>query len=88
MVEIEWIDNLGKNLRRERKSWGMSLRRLARLSHIDKESIEEIERGINKNPDFFDMLNICEVLDSSVYFYIKRKKRKNKRWKIKKMIKK
>lgn len=79
MVEIEWIDNLGKNLRRERKSWGMSLRRLARLSHIDKESIEEIERGINKNPDFFDMLNICEVLDSSVYFYIKRKKRKNKR---------
>ena len=79
MVEIEWIDNLGKNLRRERKSWGMSLRRLDRLSHIDKESIEEIERGINKNPDFFDMLNICEVLDSSVYFYIKRKKRKNKR---------
>lgn len=79
MVEIEWIDNLGKNLRRERKSWGMSLRRLARLSHIDKESIEEIEKGINKNPDFFDMLNICEVLDSSVYFYIKRKKRKNKR---------
>jgi len=79
MVEIEWIDNLGKNLRRERKSWGMSLRRLARLSHIDKESIEEIERGINKNPDFFDMLNICEVLDSSVYFYIKRKKRKNKK---------
>ena len=88
MVEIEWIDNLGKNLRRERKSWGMSLRRLARLSHIDKESIEEIERGLNKNPDFFDMLNICEVLDSSVYLYIKRKKRKNKRWKIKKMIKK
>ena len=79
MVEIEWIDNLGKSLRKERKSWGMSLRRLARLSHIDKESIEEIERGINKNPDFFDMLNICEVLDSSVYFYIKRKKRKNKR---------
>ena len=79
MVEIEWIDNLGKNLRRERKSWGMSLRRLARLSHIDKESIEEIERGLNKNPDFFDMLNICEVLDSSVYLYIKRKKRKNKR---------
>ena len=74
MREIEWIDNLGRQLKRERKLWGMSLRRLAKLSHIDKEDIENIENGKNKNPDFFDMLNICEILDSSVYFYIKRKK--------------
>lgn len=65
-----WIDNFGKMLKKERLSWGMSRRRLQRLSHVDRETIEDIENGKLLNPDFYDMLNICDTLDSSVYFYL------------------
>lgn len=65
-----WIDNFGKMLKKERLSWGMSRRCLQRLSHVDKETIEDIENGKLLNPDFYDMLNICDALDSSVYFYL------------------
>lgn len=68
-----YIDNLGSSIRYERKSWGMSLNRLARLSNIDKEDIIEIESGKNKNPDFFVMLKICEVLQISVFESLKDK---------------
>lgn len=68
-----YIDDLGKIIRYERKSWGMSKRRLARLSHTDKETIEDIESGNLKNPDFFLMLNICETLDISVFSLLKNK---------------
>lgn len=71
-----YIDNLGSVIRYERKCWGMSQKRLARLSHIEKEDIVEIESGKNKNPDFFVMLNICDVLQISVFEYLKDKKKK------------
>ena len=67
-----WKRNLGKLLKEERNEWGMSRRKLARLSYIDAETIEEIEKGKIKNPDFYLMLRICEVLDTSVYFFIER----------------
>lgn len=51
----------------------MSRRRLAHLSHIDEETMEEIETG-KIIPDFFDMLNICDALESSVFFYLKNEK--------------
>lgn len=51
----------------------MSKRRLAYLSHCEVELIEEIESGIEKNPDFFMMLNICDVLEISVFDLMKRK---------------
>lgn len=51
----------------------MSRGKLSRLSHVDKETIKEIENG-EIIPDFFDMLNICEVLDTSVYFFLKKDK--------------
>lgn len=72
-----YIDNLGKVIRYERKSWGMSQRRLAKLSYVDKETIEDIESGKERNPDFFVMLKICEVLDISVFALLKDKKVKN-----------
>lgn len=68
-----YIDNLGNIIRYERKCWGMSLNKLARLSHIDKEDIIEIESGKNKNPDFFIMLKICEILQISIFEYLKDK---------------
>lgn len=74
-MELKWIKNFGKKLKSERLSWGMSRGKLARLSHLDRESIEEIENGKNLNPDFYDMLNICTALDSSVYFYLEKDSR-------------
>ncbi len=71
-----YIDNLGSVIRYERKCWGMSQNRLAKLSHIEKEDIIEIESGKNKDPDFFIMLNICEVLQISVFEYLKDKNKK------------
>lgn len=71
-----YIKNLGKIIKYERKSWGMSKRRLAYLSHCEVELIEEIESGIEKNPDFFMMLNICDVLEISVFDLMKRKGKK------------
>jgi len=72
IIELKWIKNFGKKLKNERRSWGMSRGRLARLSYLDRETIEEIENGKNLNPDFYDMLNICTALDSSVYFYLEK----------------
>lgn len=74
---MNWIKNFGKKLKNERKSWGMSKRRLERLSHVDRETIENIENGKLLDPDFYDMLNICDALDSSVFFYLTDEK-KNK----------
>lgn len=65
-----WIDNLGKQIKKERLSWGMSRTKLARRSHVDRETIVDIECGKIKDPDFYEMLNICDVLDTSVYFYL------------------
>lgn len=62
-----YIKNFGKIIKYERKRWGMSQRRLARLSYTTLEDIIEIESGKNKNPDFFLMLKICDVLEISVY---------------------
>ena len=66
-----FIDNLGYILKKERQSWGMSRGRLARLSNTDKETIEDIESGKIKNPDFFLILNICDILDLVIFDYIK-----------------
>lgn len=71
-----WRKNIGKLLKYERKSWGMSKKRLARLSHVDIDTIDEIETGFITDPDFYEMLNICEALDSSVFFYMNEDYRK------------
>ena len=72
-MRVIYVKNLGKIIKIERKSWGMSRRRLAKYSYTDSETIEEIESGKIKNPDFFLMLRICEVLDISVFSLIKNK---------------
>ena len=33
---MKWKKYLGSRLKSERKSWGMSRKRLARLSHVDE----------------------------------------------------
>ena len=70
---MKWNENMGKMLKQERKSWGMSKKRLSKLAFVDIYTIEDIENGLIKNPSFYDMLNICEALDTSVYFYLDEK---------------
>ena len=70
--KIKWKKNFGKKLRKERLSWGMSRSKLSKRSHVDKFIIEEIEKGRLTHPNFYDVLNICDVLESSVYFYIEK----------------
>ena len=76
---MEWIENFGRMLKRERLSWGMSRGKLQRLSHVDRETIADIENGRILNPDFYEMLNLCDVLDTYVYFYLKENYRKDKK---------
>lgn len=66
-----YIDNFGYKLKKERKEWGMSKRRLARLSFTDIETIEELENGECLNPNFELILNICKALDLSAFSLIK-----------------
>lgn len=61
------IKKFGKLLKKERGEWGMSRKRLAQLAEVDIEDIKEIECGTNKNPDFFLLLTLCEILDISLY---------------------
>lgn len=68
-----YINNLGKIIRSERRSWRMSKRKLAKLSYTDVETIEDIESGKEKNPDFFLMLKICDILEISVFTLLKEK---------------
>ena len=68
-----YINNLGKIIRAEGRSWGMSKRKLAKLSYTDVETIEDIESGKEKNPDFFLMLKICDILEISVFTLLKEK---------------
>ena len=67
---MDWKDNIDKILKEERKEWGMSRKKLARLAHVDEDLIEDIETKKITNPDFYDMLSICDVLQTSVFFYI------------------
>ena len=38
-----WVKNFGKMIKEERLSWGMSRGRLQKLSHVDRETIADIE---------------------------------------------
>ena len=62
-----YVDDLGKIIKRERKAWGMSRRRLGKLTNLEFDEIEEIETGINKNPSFYLMLKICDALQISIF---------------------
>ncbi len=71
MFENLIVDNLGEKLKHERYAWGMSQRRLAKLSFTDKETITEIENGIYYDLDFKLLVNICDALQISVFSFIK-----------------
>ena len=49
------------------RGWGMSRRRLGKLTNLEFDEVEEIETGINKNPSFYLMLKICDALQISIF---------------------
>ncbi len=65
-------DNAGKKLKYERKAWGMSRRRLAKLAYADPETIEDIEKGYVCMLNFNLLRNLCKALQISPFdFFIK-----------------
>ena len=61
-----YIKNFGKIIKKERKEWGMSRRKLALLLDEEVDTIEAIELGKLKNPNFYLILKICKILDISI----------------------
>ena len=65
-------DSAGEKIKQERKAWGMSKRRLAKLTYIDHETIEKIEKGYVCMLDFKLLRNICKVLQISIFDFFTR----------------
>ena len=66
-------DNAGKILKRERKAWGMSRKRLARLTNIEPEVIEDIEKGYVCMMNYDMLIRFCKVLEISPFIFFIRK---------------
>lgn len=60
-------DRAGNKLKQERKAWGMSRRKLAKLAYTDSETIEYIEKGYVCMLDFDLLRKICKVLQVSPF---------------------
>ena len=65
-------DSAGEKIKQERKAWGMSKRRLAKLAYTDQETIESIEKGYVCMLDFKLLRNICKVLQISIFDFFTR----------------
>jgi transcriptional regulator with XRE-family HTH domain len=66
-------DDAGILLKRERKAWGMSRKKLARLTNIEPEVIEYIERGYVCMMDYDMLSRMCKVLQVSPFSFFIRK---------------
>ena len=69
-------DDAGKKLKEERKSWGMSRKKLASLTNIEPEVIEDIERGYVCMMNYDMLSRMCK---SFFFFYKKINKWRNNR---------
>ena len=66
-------DDAGKKLKEERKSWGMSRKKLASLTNIEPEVIEDIERGYVCMMNYDMLSRMCKVLQVSPFSFFIRK---------------
>lgn len=62
-------DDAGKMIKHERRAWGMSRRRLAKLSFTDSETIESIEKGYVCMMDFNMLMNISKALQVDPFMF-------------------
>ena len=65
-------DSAGEKIKQERKAWGMSKRRLAKLTYTDQETIASIEKGYVCMLNFKLLRNICKVLQISIFDFFTR----------------
>ena len=66
-------DDAGRKLKEERKARGMSRRKLARLTNIKPEVIEDIERGYVCMMNYDMLSRMCKVLQVSPFSFFIRK---------------
>jgi len=60
------MSNIASNLRKLRKSKGLSQERLARLAEVANNTIVKIEAGKNKNPTLDTLKKVAKALGISV----------------------
>jgi len=60
------MSNIANNLRKLRKTKGLSQERLARLANVANNTIVKIEAGKNKNPTLETLRKVAKALDISV----------------------
>jgi len=60
------MSNIASNLRKLRKTKGLSQERLARLANVANNTIVKIEAGKNKNPTLTTLKKIAKALEVSV----------------------
>jgi len=65
------MSNIANNLRKLRKTKGLSQERLARLANVANNTIVKIEAGKNKNPTLNTLKKIAKALEVSVDDLIK-----------------
>jgi transcriptional regulator with XRE-family HTH domain len=65
-------DDAGLRIKYERKAWGMSRKKLARLSYTDPETIEYIEKGYVCMMDFRMLMNISKALQVSPFIFFRK----------------
>ncbi|KKR46492.1 MAG: Transcriptional regulator, Cro/CI family [Parcubacteria group bacterium GW2011_GWA2_40_143] len=65
------MSNITKNLRKLRKSKGLSQEKLARLADVANNTIIKIEAGKNQNPTLDTLKKIAKALEISVDELIK-----------------
>ncbi len=63
-------DDAGERIKFERKAWGMSRKKLARLAYTDPETIEYIEKGYVCMMNFNMLLNISKALQVSFSIFL------------------
>lgn len=59
--------NLGKIIKKERKTWGMSKNKLGFLIGEEFDYIDDLEKGFENEPPFDVLLKIAIVLQINVF---------------------
>lgn len=64
-------EDLGFIIKKRRELKGISQRKLAKLTKIDNAEISRIERGVRKQPNFFYLKNLSDVLGIDFMYLLK-----------------
>ncbi|MCY4523820.1 MAG: helix-turn-helix transcriptional regulator [Halobacteriovoraceae bacterium] len=74
MGKKEWLENLAKNMKKERKILKMSQQKLAEISKLSMTTITQIEQGNIPNPTLDTIESIGRALNKSNPLFLLLKK--------------